>query len=80
MIAEYFCKGLLIGFIFGVPAGAIAALTIGRTLDAAAWEDNESVSALTELLCEQSLSIQMSMYGDFENPLKNWKNCWAAGM
>lgn len=33
MIAEYFCKGLLIGFIFGVPAGAIGALTIGRTLD-----------------------------------------------
>ena len=33
MIAEYFCKGLLIGLIFGVPAGAIGALTIGRTLD-----------------------------------------------
>ena len=33
MIAEYVCKGLLIGFIFGVPAGAIGALTIGRTLD-----------------------------------------------
>lgn len=33
MIAEYICKGLLIGFIFGVPAGAIGALTIGRTLD-----------------------------------------------
>lgn len=33
MIAEYICKGLLIGFIFGVPAGAIGALTIGRTLE-----------------------------------------------
>ena len=33
MIAEYFCKGLLIGLIFGVPAGAIGALTIGRTLE-----------------------------------------------
>ena len=33
MIAEYVCKGLLIGFIFGVPAGAIGALTIGRTLE-----------------------------------------------
>ncbi|MDE5804594.1 MAG: hypothetical protein K2I22_16940 [Lachnospiraceae bacterium] len=30
MIAEYFCKGLLIGLIFGVPAGAIGALTIGQ--------------------------------------------------
>ncbi len=33
MIAEYFCKGLLIGLIFGVPAGAIGTLTIGRTLE-----------------------------------------------
>ena len=33
MIAEYVCKGLLIGLIFGVPAGAIGALTIGRTLE-----------------------------------------------
>lgn len=33
MIVEYFYKGLLIGFLFGVPAGAIGALTIGRTLD-----------------------------------------------
>ena len=32
-MAEYFYKGLLIGFLFGVPAGAIGALTIGRTLD-----------------------------------------------
>lgn len=30
------------------------------------WEDNESVAALTELLREQPLSIQMSMYGGFE--------------
>lgn len=32
-MAEYFWKGLLIGLIFGVPAGAIGALTIGRTLE-----------------------------------------------
>lgn len=30
------------------------------------WEDNESVRVLTELLGEQPLSIQMSMYGGFE--------------
>lgn len=30
------------------------------------WEDNKSFSALTELLRKQPLSIQMSMYGDFE--------------
>lgn len=30
------------------------------------WEENESVAALTEILLEQPLSIQMSMYGGFE--------------
>lgn len=33
MIAEYFLRGLLIGLEFGVPAGAIGALTIQRALD-----------------------------------------------
>ena len=31
-----------------------------------AWEDNESVATLRELLREQPISIQMSMYGGFE--------------
>ncbi|MBD5455206.1 MAG: hypothetical protein HDR23_01805 [Lachnospiraceae bacterium] len=31
-----------------------------------AWEDNESVAALAALLNEQPMSIQMSMYGGFE--------------
>lgn len=30
------------------------------------WEDNEAVATLTEKLREQPLSIQMSMYGGFE--------------
>lgn len=33
MIMDYFLKGLLIGLVFGVPAGAIGALTIQRTLE-----------------------------------------------
>ncbi|MCH5272461.1 MAG: LysE family transporter [Lachnospiraceae bacterium] len=33
MIVEYFFKGLLIALVFGVPAGAIGALTIRRTLE-----------------------------------------------
>ncbi|MDE6405245.1 MAG: hypothetical protein K2M20_06310 [Lachnospiraceae bacterium] len=33
---------------------------------AVVWEDNESVAALSELLREQPMSIQMSMYGGFE--------------
>ena len=41
-------------------------MKIGDEAVAVEWEDNESVLALTELLREQPLSIQMSMYGDFE--------------
>ena len=31
-----------------------------------AWEDNESVSALRELVLDETLRIEMSMYGGFE--------------
>ena len=41
-------------------------MKIGDEAVTIAWEDNESVAALTELLREQPLSIQMSMYGGFE--------------
>ena len=30
------------------------------------WEDNESVAALMDLVSEEPISIQMSMYGGFE--------------
>lgn len=33
MIAGYLLKGMLIGLVFGVPAGAIGALTVQRTLE-----------------------------------------------
>lgn len=33
MISILFIKGMLIGLIFGVPAGAIGALTIQRTIE-----------------------------------------------
>ena len=32
MLGNYLIRGLMIGLIFGVPAGAIGALTIQRTL------------------------------------------------
>ncbi len=41
-------------------------MKIGDETVTVAWEDNESARALTELLGEQPLSIQMSMYGGFE--------------
>lgn len=33
MIWDYVVRGILIGLIFGVPAGTIGALTIQRTLE-----------------------------------------------
>lgn len=41
-------------------------MKIGDETVTVTWENNESVTALTELLGEQPLSIQMSMYGGFE--------------
>ena len=37
----------------------------GREL-AVNWEDNKSVAALTELVSSEPLTVQMSMYGGFE--------------
>ncbi len=41
-------------------------MKIGDEAVTIAWEDNESVRALMELLREQPMSVQMSMYGGFE--------------
>ena len=41
-------------------------LSIGNTPVPVTWEDNESVQALRELAHEEDLSVQMSMYGGFE--------------
>ena len=41
-------------------------MTINDTPVTVEWEDNESVQALKELCREQSLTINMSMYGGFE--------------
>jgi len=41
-------------------------MTIGSTPVAVSWEDNEAVQALKELCRDQPLTIQMSMYGGFE--------------
>lgn len=37
LVENYLIRGLLIGLIFGVPAGAIGALTIQRTLNGGFW-------------------------------------------
>ena len=41
-------------------------LSINGTGLSVTWEDNESVTALTDLVSETPLTIQMSMYGGFE--------------
>lgn len=41
-------------------------LMIGDTKVSVQWEDNESVEALKELVTEAPVTIQMSMYGGFE--------------
>ena len=41
-------------------------LFIGDTEVSVAWEDNESVAALKELVKDEPLTVQLSMYGGFE--------------
>ena len=41
-------------------------MSIGGTPVEVAWEDNEAVEALRELCKDQALTIEMSMYGGFE--------------
>jgi len=45
---------------------AMLQMTIGEALTEVEWEDNGSVEALKELCRETPLTIQMSMYGGFE--------------
>ena len=45
---------------------AMMQMRIGDTLVAVEWEDNESVRALKNLCSDTPLTIQMSMYGGFE--------------
>ena len=48
------------------PTVKMLTMKIGGTTVAVDWEENESVVALAELVKDQPLTIQMSMYGGFE--------------
>ena len=48
------------------PAVKTLTMRIGDTTVTVVWEDNESVAALRELVKDKPLTIQMSMYGGFE--------------
>ena len=45
---------------------AMLQMRIGDTAVTVEWEDNESVQALRDLCTDNPLTIQMSMYGGFE--------------
>ena len=47
-------------------------LAIGGTPVKISWEDNESVTALRELVKEEPITVQMSMYGGFEQVGSLW--------
>lgn len=49
-----------------IPMTTELLLTIDGQEVSVAWEDNDSVAALMELAAEASITIQMSMYGGFE--------------
>ena len=48
------------------PAVKTLTMKIGSTTVIVDWEDNESVAALRELVKDKPLTVQMSMYGGFE--------------
>ena len=48
------------------PAVKTLTMKIGSTTVTVDWEENESVAALRELVKDKPLTVQMSMYGGFE--------------
>ena len=48
------------------PAVKTLTMKIGDTTVTVDWEENESVAALRELVKDKPLTVQMSMYGGFE--------------
>lgn len=60
------CMGIGMAEIDDEQEAEAMRLWIGETAVAVTWEDNDAVQALRELVIEQPLTIEMSMYGGFE--------------
>ena len=60
------CMGIGMAEIDDEQEAEAMRLWIGETTVAVTWEDNDAVQALRELVTEQPLTIEMSMYGGFE--------------
>ena len=73
MAIELLWKGLLIGLIFGVPAGAIGALSIQRTIERGFWTDllTGMGSSVADLLYACIGVFGITLVTDF---LKNYEN------
>ena len=63
---KYKCKVIVKKKKAGQAAENQLTLTLGDTKVSVDWQDNESVAALKELVKYKPLTIQMSMYGGFE--------------
>ena len=60
------CAGVGIAEKFDEQEAEAMRLWIGETAAQVAWEDNDAVRTLRELVAKQPLTIEMSMYGGFE--------------
>ncbi len=60
------CMGIGVAEIGDEQEAEAMRLWIGETAVAVTWEDNDAVQALKELVAEQPLTVEMSMYGGFE--------------
>ena len=63
-LIQYFVAGLIDRFPVEESDGL--KMSINNTTVAVDWEDNEAVAALKEAVKDKPLTIQMSMYGGFE--------------
>lgn len=73
MVWEYAVKGILIGLIFGVPAGAIGALTMQRTLERGFWAGllTGLGSSAADLLYSSVGIFGIAMISDFLTKYQN---------
>lgn len=66
LILALLCVGIGMAETGGEQEEEALKMWIGQTTVAVTWDDNDAVQALRELVAEEPLTIEMSMYGGFE--------------
>ena len=66
LVLALLCVGIGIAETGNEQEAETMKMWIGETAVNVTWEDNDAVRALRELVAEQPLTIEMSMYGGFE--------------